>query len=66
MRSMEGVLLKCVDQNESRRILKDMHERACGGHYMTKMIAHKILRAGFWWPTLFRDTHEFVKLCDTC
>ena len=43
-----------------------MHEGVCGGHYMAKTTAHKVLRAGCWWPTLFRDNHEFVKTCDTC
>ena len=35
-------------------------------HYMAKTTTHKILRAGFSWPTLFRDAHEFVKICDIC
>ena len=39
---MDGILLKCVDEIESKRILKDMHEGVCGGHYMAKTIAHKI------------------------
>ena len=63
---MEGVLLKFVDQTNSRRILKDMHEGVCGGHYMDKTTTHKILRAGFWWQIFFKDAHEFVKICDTC
>lgn len=63
---MEGVLLKCVDEIESKRILTDMHEGVCGGHYMAKTTTHKILRAGFWWPTLFKNAHEFVKTCDSC
>ena len=63
---MEGVLLKCVDQIEPKRILNDMHKGVCGAHYMPKTTAHKVLRAGFWWPTLFRDAQEFVKVCDTC
>ena len=63
---MEGVLLKCVDEIESKRILKDMNEGVCGGHYMAKTIAHKVLRVGFWWPTLFIDAQEFFKICDTC
>ena len=63
---MKGVLLKCVDETESKRILKDMHEGVCGGHYMAKITAHKILRAGFWLPKLFKDAYKFVKLCVTC
>lgn len=63
---MEGILLKCVDEIEVTRILKEMHEGVCGGHYMAKTTAHKVLRSGFWWPTLFKDAHELVKTCDTC
>ena len=55
-----------MDEIESKRILKDMHEGVCGGHYMDKTTAKKVLRARFWWPTLFKDAHEFVKICDTC
>ena len=43
-----------------------MHGGVCCGHYMAKTTTHKIMRAGFWWPTLFKDAHEFVKICDTC
>jgi hypothetical protein len=25
-----------------------------------------VLQAGFYWPTIFRDVHEFVKSCDPC
>lgn len=41
-----------------------MHFGACGGHYMAKTTTHKILRVGFWWPTIFKDAHGFVKKCD--
>ena len=65
-RDMQGVLLKCIDESESEKILRDMHEGVCGGHYMAKTIAHKILKFGFWWPTIFKDTHVFIKKCDAC
>ena len=28
--------------------------------------ATKVLQSGFYWPTLFRDSREFVKHCDRC
>ena len=31
-RDMQGVLLKCIDKDESKKKLKDMHEGVCGGH----------------------------------
>ena len=41
-----------------------MHNEVCGVHYMPKTTAHKVLRYGFWWPTLFRDAHKLVRKCD--
>lgn len=29
-----GVLLKCIDQEESEKVLNDMQSRVCWGHYM--------------------------------
>lgn len=38
----------------------------CGGHHYWKTTAHKILRAGYYWPSLFSDAFVFVKSCDRC
>ena len=43
-----------------------MHSGICGGHYMEKTTAHKVMRAGFWWPSLFKDTQILVRKCDSC
>ena len=43
-----------------------MHGGICGGHYMSKKTAHKVVRASFWWPTLFNDAYNLVRKCDTC
>ena len=43
-----------------------MHNGACGRHYMSKKTAHKVLRVGCWWPTLFKDAYSLVKKCDAC
>jgi hypothetical protein len=33
------------------------------GHFVADIIVKKILDVGYWWPTLFKDTHEFYKSC---
>lgn len=65
-RNFEGILLKCVDQRKSEEILNEMHSGVCGGHYMAKTTAHKVMRLGFWWPTLFKDAQVLVRKCDSC
>ncbi|GJR87075.1 reverse transcriptase domain-containing protein [Tanacetum coccineum] len=32
----------------------------------TKTTAKKIFDSGFFWPTIYKDAHEFVKNCDSC
>ncbi len=36
------------------------------GHFAANIVAKKILDVGYWWPTLFKDTHEFCRSCDSC
>jgi hypothetical protein len=35
-------------------------------HFAVEITTKKILDAGYWWPTLFKDTHDFCKSCDSC
>ena len=65
-KSFDGILLTCVDNKHAEKVLNDMHSGECGGHFMARTTAHKILRADFWWPTLFKDAHVLVRKCDAC
>jgi hypothetical protein len=48
-----GILLKCLDENDAKKFTTDMHKGVCGGHPHWKETTLKILRAGYYWPTLF-------------
>jgi hypothetical protein len=62
----DGVILRCVDELESKRLLVDFHSGFCGGHFAAKTTAHKILRAGYYWSTIFSDVHKMVRGCQQC
>ena len=53
-----GVLLNCLLENEAQQITKEFHDGYCGGHYSSKVTVNKILRAGFYWPSLFSDVYK--------
>ncbi|RDY06831.1 Pro-Pol polyprotein, partial [Mucuna pruriens] len=36
------------------------------GHYGSTRTARKVLDCGLYWPTIFRDAHEFVSTCENC
>jgi hypothetical protein len=35
-----------------------------GRHFVTNITTKKILNVGYWWPTLFKNIHDFCKNCD--
>ena len=61
-----GVILRCLDKEQSIEFMQQFHSSMCGGNHYWKTTAHKILRAGYYRPTLFSDVFSFVKSCDKC
>jgi len=48
---------------DAEKVKQEFHEGECGGHLYWKSTANKILRAGFYWPTLFPDVHKMTTTC---
>ncbi|KAK0578128.1 hypothetical protein LWI29_005447 [Acer saccharum] len=65
-RGFSKVLQRCVACEETRKILKDVHSGVYGNHTGGKSLAHKVLRQGFYWPTLFVEAQRFAESCETC
>ncbi|XP_052197357.1 uncharacterized protein LOC127804524 [Diospyros lotus] len=59
-------LLKCLGPQEAEYILAETHSGMCGEHLGARALATKILRAGFFWPTLRSDALKKVKSSDKC
>ena len=58
--------LKCVDEEEAKYILKEIHEGVCGDHAGPRSLVRKVIKIGCFWPTMQVDTMELVKKCDKC
>lgn len=37
-----------------------------GGHYQGEQTVRKVLQAGLWWQTLYKDVAELTKKSDEC
>jgi len=59
-------LIKCLGPNETQEVLADIHGGICGQHLGAKALAKKVLRAGYYWPTMVKDMKDYVNLCDKC
>lgn len=65
-RTFSAPVLKCIGPDEAEYCLQEIHEGICGDHMSGKALAHKILRQGYFWPTIHSDAIEYVKKCKKC
>ncbi|RDY09021.1 hypothetical protein CR513_06679, partial [Mucuna pruriens] len=59
-------LLRCLEEEESSYVVKEVHEGVCGTHIGGRALASMIGRAGYYWPTMKRDCMDYMKKCDKC
>jgi hypothetical protein len=62
----DGVLLICLECEDADKVLKELHDGPTGGQFAGNTSAHKILRDGYYWPTLFKYAHTYARNCKTC
>ena len=48
-RAPTGVHLRCVEKDESHKLMDAIHEGVCGPHMNGTMLAKKIARQGYFW-----------------
>nr|KYP39784.1 Retrovirus-related Pol polyprotein from transposon 17.6 [Cajanus cajan] len=65
-RGFSTPLLKCLSHAEAEYVTREVHEGICGTHSGARMTVAKLLRAGYYWPTMNTDCEMFVKKCQPC
>lgn len=63
-RGIDCILRRCLTHEKVENGLNDFHSRACGGHLSGLATTQKILRAGYFWPTIFKNCMNAVKKCN--
>jgi hypothetical protein len=62
----DGVILRCLERDDAKKVLKELHDSRTGGHFAGETTTHKILRVGYYWCTMFRDAHAYARKCKYC
>ncbi|RDX71351.1 Retrovirus-related Pol polyprotein, partial [Mucuna pruriens] len=62
----DKVIHRCIPEAETNSVLQFYHSTSGGGHYGSTRTTRKVLDCGLYWPTIFRDAHEFVSTCEKC
>ena len=65
-RGIDSILRRCLTHEEFEQVMNDCHSGACGVHISGMATAQKIIRAGYFWPSIFKDYYEAVKNFPPC
>ncbi|CAL8114121.1 unnamed protein product [Prunus armeniaca] len=65
-KGFNGELLKCLEELEARQAMQEIHARECGEHQGMKRLHWQLLSFGYYWLTMKKDAHDFVKKRHTC
>jgi len=65
-RGYDQALLKCLTTEQAQYVMRELHEGICGYNSSARTMTNKILKAGYFWPTMEEDCHTFVKIGIPC
>ena len=58
--------LRCLGNEEADYVMREVHEGICGNHSGSRSLVHKLVQAGYYWPTMKVDVEAYVKAYDEC
>ena len=58
--------LRCLGNEEANYVIREVHEGIYGNHSGLRSLVHKLVWAGYYWPTMQADAKAYVKACDKC
>ena len=65
-RTIDGVLLRCLDKEEAKVLMGEIHDSVCGSHQSAYKMKWVIRRNGYFWPTILEDCFTYYKGCQGC
>ena len=62
----DKVLLRCLEKDDVEHILIELQDGLIGNHFSEETITHKVSRAGYYWPSLFKYAHAHAHKYQIC
>nr|KYP69279.1 Gypsy retrotransposon integrase-like protein 1 [Cajanus cajan] len=59
-------LLKCLDTDQANYVMDEIHREICGMHSGARSMVAKVIRAGYYWPTIRSNYKSYVQKCKAC
>ena len=65
-RGFSRLYLRCLAHDEADYVMREVQEGICGNHSGARSLAHKLIRAGYYWLTMLKDAQTYVRACNKC
>jgi hypothetical protein len=65
-RTIDGVLLKCLGEEEAKVAVREVHDGICGAHQSAHKMNWLLRWEGFYWPTMMDDCIKYHRGCEAC
>ncbi|KAM1119249.1 hypothetical protein ACFX2B_042860 [Malus domestica] len=62
-RSFEGVLLRCLGEEEANQAMEEAYSGVCGVHQSRPKLHFQLKMMGYYWPSMVKDCLEHAKRC---
>jgi hypothetical protein len=64
-RATDGVLLKCLNEEEAKVTMGEVHEGICGTHQAAHKMKWILRRGRMYWPSMLRDCVKYYQGCES-
>jgi len=65
-RSFTGPYLQCVHPKDVEQVLHELHEVVCGSHIGGRSLTFRVMKEGYWWPYMQKDSAMYAQKCEKC
>ena len=65
-RGFSRLYLRCLVPKEAEYGMREVHEGIYRNHSGARSLVHKLIRVGYYWPTMQKDAQAYVKTYDKC
>jgi hypothetical protein len=62
-KNYDAILLRGLEKLNTNKVLIELHDGLVGGHFSIETTTQKILRDGYYFPTIFKDTRAYPRKC---
>ncbi|GJV32013.1 reverse transcriptase domain-containing protein [Tanacetum coccineum] len=57
-------MLRCVGPLQANYVIREIHMKSCGMHSGPCAVVRKVMRQGYYWPTMHKDAKKEIQKCD--